>query len=375
METTIRRRWAPDPGWTGTWELPDVLRAPPTDDERRMLVELACAGVGPGRIVRELELTGSIERARDRIRAPHDARTAIGMLERTGARALTPADEEYPAVLREISAPPPLMFVRGQRLDTLLPCVAVVGCRAPTGGGARFAHRLAARLTEAGFTVVSGLARGIDAAAHEGALEAGSTVAVLGTGIDRVYPPEHASLADWIVTSGCVVSEFAPGTGPRAWHFPARNRLIAGLAMATIVVEAGERSGALITADLAVDQGREVMACIVSPTSSAGAGVRKMLRDGAPMVIDPDHALEHLVPLALAQGFTAHRPDQMAERTVTELDGEAKLVYDAVSEGTTPDEVVAATGLGIGRVMALLSELEVKGVVCEEGPDRYTRSQ
>ena len=237
--------------------------------------------------------------------------------------------------------------------------VAVVGARACTSGAARFARRLGDAFASAGFTVVSGLARGIDAAAHRGELDAGSTVAVLGTGIDVCYPPEHKGLLGDVTA---VVSEFPPGLGPRAWHFPARNRIISGLSCAVVVVEAGLRSGALITAGFALEHGRHVLACTTGPENPAGSGVRAMLRDGAQLVVDAEQAVEVLIGLVADQGFAFGTPVPRAQR-VLELSPELQAVYDAVTEDVTPDEIAATGDLDPTRVARALAELELEGVL------------
>src|SRR6058998_678326 len=197
---------------------------------------------------------------------------------------LRPGDPRYPVLLGAIPAPPAL-FARGALSDDDALALAIVGSRRPTPYGLAVAERLAADLAARGVTVVSGLARGIDSAAHRGALRAGGrTIAVLGSGVDVIYPPENRRLAAQIEGSGSVVSQFAPGTPPLAHHFPLRNRVIAGLSLGVVVVEAAERSGALITARLAAEFGREVMAVPGPVTSPASRGAHALIRDGAALV-------------------------------------------------------------------------------------------
>jgi DNA processing protein len=200
-----------------------------------------------------------------------------------GYRWLARSDPAFPARLRSIHDPPPGLFIRGAASVALLdrPSVALVGARACSHYGASVAASLARELADAGVVVVSGLARGVDGAAHRGALKAGTTVAVLGCGIDRDYPRTHAPLAAAIACEGLIVSEYAPGVEPAPWRFPARNRIVAGLTLATVVVEARERSGALITADLALDEGREVLAVPGEITSQLSRGTNHLLRLGA----------------------------------------------------------------------------------------------
>ena len=218
-------------------------------------------------------------------------------LERAARAHLTPlpfTHRAYPPLLARIADPPTLLWVRGEPAVLGQACVAVVGSRAASPGGLLAARRLAGDLAASGAIVVSGLARGVDAAAHEGALSAGRTVAVLGCGADRTYPPEHDALAERISRSGAVISEFPPGTAPQRHHFPLRNRLISGLSLAVVVVEAAERSGALITARTALDQGREVMGVPGPVTGGRNRGTHGLIRDGALLVESAEDVLAAL---------------------------------------------------------------------------------
>ena len=257
----------------------------------------------------------------------------------------------FPALLRAVHDPPIGLFVRGAADTELLSrtAVAVVGARACSSYGGHVARLLGRELAGAGLVVVSGLARGIDGAAHRGALEAGGpTVAVLGCGIDRDYPASHRELARGIAESGLIVSEYAPGVEPAPWRFPARNRIIAGLAAATIVVEARERSGALITADLALDEGREVFAVPGEITSSLSKGTNALLRLGATPLTAVSDVLEHFgLETAAAEA----------------ADGEAGAILAHLP--ATADELVRVTELDSGRLAALLAELELAGLVVE----------
>jgi DNA processing protein len=349
----------PDPGWTGHWELPDLLRRPLSERQRGELVALSFAGMGPKKLAEVLSRANSWD---DVFGDTVGGRNVLRELARKSARAVVPSDAEYPDDLASIDAPPPLLFVRGDPLIELRPAVAVVGARACTTGAARFAERLGASFAAAGFVVVSGLARGIDTAAHLGALQCGRTVAVLGTGVDVCYPPEHDDLLLRIAANGAVVTEFPPGVGPRAWHFPSRNRIIAGLSMAVVIVEAGSRSGALITAGFALDQGREVYACTTGPENPAGAGVRELLKDGAQLIVDPEHAVELISGLATDQGFASDRFVAPLERAAG-LGRELRRIYDAVTEDCTVDDIAANVGLHAARVASGLAELELDGLV------------
>jgi DNA processing protein len=272
----------------------------------------------------------------------------------------------YPPLLARIPDPPASLWLRGEASPALLadPAVAIVGARACSGYGRSVARMLAGGVAEAGAVVISGLARGIDGEAHRGALAvAGRTVAVLGCGVDRDYPAAHARLAGAIVAAGgLVVSEYEPGVEPAPWRFPARNRIIAGLASATVVVEARERSGALITADFALEDGREVLAVPGEITSSLSAGANGLLRQGATPATSVADVLE-------AIGLEP-RPAPGAAPT----DPSAAAILEAIAEGAaTADELVRATGLPAGDVATALTLLELAGAVAvEEGRVRST---
>jgi DNA processing protein len=264
-------------------------------------------------------------------------------------------DPQFPARLRTIHDPPVGLFVRGApwALDDR-PAIAIVGARACSSYGSTIARDLARGLAAAGAVVVSGLARGIDACAHRGALATGTTVAVLGCGIDRDYPRAHAALAGEIAAAGSIVSEYAPGVEPAPWRFPARNRIVAGLTQATLVVEARERSGALITADLALDEGRDVLAVPGEITSSLSRGTNHLLRLGAVPVTCLGDALAVL-------GLTAAPPPAPAP-----LDPRLVPIREVVADApVSADEVVRRTGLEAGAVAAALAELELAGVIVQ----------
>jgi DNA processing protein len=273
-------------------------------------------------------------------------------------------DPAYPSLLGAIPDPPTSLWLRGSGAALLLsePSVAIVGARACSTYGRTVARRLASELAAAGLVVVSGLARGVDAEAHRGALEGGGrTVAVLGCGIDRDYPAAHAELARRIGATGLLVSEYEAGVEPAPWRFPARNRIIAGLCAATVVVEARERSGALITADFALEDGREVMAVPGEITNTLSTGTNALLRLGASPVTCAGDVLE-------AFGLEAAEPLPLA------VTGDAGRVLDAL--GAAPlggDEIARLTALASGSVAALLVELELAGhVIADEGVFRTT---
>jgi DNA processing protein len=263
------------------------------------------------------------------------------------------ARARFPPLLRAIYDPPRRLYIRGGADEDVLarPAVAVVGARACSAYGAQVARRLGRELAAGGLVVVSGLARGIDGEAHRGALEAGGlTVAVLGCGIDRDYPAAHAELARRIREHGLVVSEYEPGVEPAPWRFPARNRIIAGLCGATAVVEARERSGALITADLALEEGRDVLAVPGEITSALSAGTNALLKLGAAPCTSAEDVLElfGLVP---------------GDRTAPAVSEPASKVLAALPAAA--DELVHATGLAPQAVAVALAELELAGLACE----------
>jgi DNA processing protein len=290
-----------------------------------------------------------------RFLASFDARAYVAELERAGIRWLARSDRRFPHRLASITDPPPGLFLRGSSSHEMLsgPSVAVVGARSCSDYGAHVARSLARELAAAGVVVVSGLARGIDGWAHRGALDGGGgTVAVLGCGIDRDYPRAHFRLAQQVAASGLVVSEYPPGVAPAPWRFPARNRIVAGLCAATVVVEAREQSGALITADLALEEGREVLAVPGEITSSLSRGVNALLRLGATPVTCADDVLE-------AIGIVPREPSPEPPP-----EGPAAVAFQALADGAaTADEVVRATGLPASIVGAALAELELAGLV------------
>jgi DNA processing protein len=274
----------------------------------------------------------------------------------TGSWLLARSDPAFPPLLAAIHDPPPGLFLRGAAEPVLLarPAVAVVGARACSPYGEHVARLLGRELAAAGAVVVSGLARGVDGAAHRGALDAGgSTVAVLGCGIDRDYPASHRRLAGEIRATGLVVSEYEPGIEPAPWRFPARNRIIAGLALAVVIVEARARSGALITADFALDEGREVFAVPGEITSALSAGTNELIRLGAAPLTKPADVLDAL-------GLVA--PPAPAPV----LSSAAELVLARVHDSPAAlDDVVRSTGLDAGAAAAAVSELELAGLLTE----------
>jgi DNA processing protein len=276
-----------------------------------------------------------------------------------GAAALWLGEEGYPALLARIPVPPAVLFSRGE-LGGGAHMVAVVGSRRASLSGRRLAMDLAHELAASGFTVVSGLARGIDTAAHQGALRAGGrTVAVLGSGIDLVYPPENRALATEISVNGAVVSEHGPGVEPLPWHFPLRNRIISGLTMGTVVVEASPRSGALITARCALEQDRSVFAVPGKPGDPRSSGVNRLLKDGAKLVENIDDILEELYPQ-----MELDLEEESPGCGRAEIGGVEGDVMDLLSDVPAHvDEISGSIGLETGEVLGLLLTMEARGLV------------
>jgi DNA processing protein len=282
----------------------------------------------------------------------------LAALKANGVRWLARSDPGFPSLLGAIHDPPAGLFVRGAAEVELLgrAAVGIVGARSCSPYGAQVARMLGRELAAAGLVVVSGLARGIDGEAHRGALEAGgATVAVLGCGIDRDYPASHRELAARVRSTGLAVSEYAPGVEPAPWRFPARNRVIAGLCAAMVVVEARERSGALITADLALEEGREVLAVPGEITAALSKGTNDLLRLGAAPLTESRDVLElyGLVPAAAAPVDLSEPADTVLVRL---RDGPASA-----------DELARATGLEAGALASALTELELAGAAVEAG--------
>ena len=304
-------------------------------------------------------------------RAGTQARDELARATRQGIELITLDDAGYPARLRTLADPPPVLYVQGTA-PAEEPAVAIVGARHASLYGVECAERLASDLAACGVTVVSGLARGIDAAAHRGALRAGGrTVAVLGSGLDRVYPPEHAELAAQVAARGALVSEFPFGTPPVSHNFPRRNRVISGLALGVVVVEAGHRSGALITADCALEQGNEVFAVPGPMRSPTSQGTHALLKQGARLVTGAEDILEELGLMALeggsararaAAGTSPDRPDGGAAESLDEPDRRVMRSVPA-REARGVDAIAAACRLPASQVAAALLRLELRRLV------------
>jgi DNA processing protein len=273
-------------------------------------------------------------------------------------RFVSPADGGYPAPLLDLPDPPAWLFVRGRSLDRPNPAVAIVGARTCSTYGRDVAESIGLGLAGQGVTVVSGAARGVDAAAHRGALLAGShTIAVLGSGIDVAYPSENRGLIEEIARVGTVVSEYPPGVRAHSRRFPARNRVIAGLSRAVVVVEGGTGSGSLITAEFAMDLGREVFAVPGPVTSPLSAVPHELLREGASLVRGPDDILEELgLARATSNDVGPNSPDGLSA-------DERRVLEGLAGEPVTADAVADHAGLPINAVLSILMSLEVRGLI------------
>lgn len=297
---------------------------------------------------------------------------------RPGNRILTLQDPLYPPYLKEIAQPPPLLFVAGEPHHLSEPQLAMVGTRHPSTGGRENARAFAEHLAQAGLVITSGLALGIDGICHEAALAAGRpTVAVAAHGLDRIYPARHHRLGHRIVSQGALVSEFPIGVAPIAAHFPRRNRLISGLSLGTLVVEATPRSGSLITARFAMEQGREVYAIPGSIHNPGARGCHHLIRQGAKLVETAEHVLEEMPPLgseaSAPQGGTV--PDEASPATLgLGLDGEYLRVLAALGHDPAPiDTIIERSGLTTEAVSSMLLILELHGHVALDGHGQYTR--
>jgi DNA processing protein len=310
-------------------------------------------GVGP-------KLAEKVRQARRDL----DGKAEIELCRRTGVALLPRGDPRYPPPLEEIPDPPALLYAKGELESRDQLAIALVGSRRCTPYGMRIAERLASALARTGFTIVSGLARGIDAAAHRGSVKAGGrTIAVLAHGLAQIYPPEHQALADEVAAHGVLLSELPMRQGPLAGLFPQRNRIISGLCLGVVVVEAAPRSGSLSTANHAMEQNREVFAVPGPVDSISSRGCHRLIRDGARLVETVDDILEELGPLVRE----VHRaPDEPPVRHPAELvltDQERSLLGQLESQPSGVDELITRTGLTASQVLATLSVLELKRLV------------
>jgi DNA processing protein len=293
----------------------------------------------------------------------------LSRIQNTGCRIVTFADDEYPPLLKETPDPPPYLYVKGQ-LGSCTQCIAVVGSRKATRYGISMAHKLSADMAEAGFTVVSGMARGIDTAAHKGALSVnGETIAVLGSGLSVIYPYENRHLADQISASGAVISEFPLDEPPNAYNFPKRNRIIAGMSLGIVVVEAASRSGSLITARLAGEQGREVFAVPGNINSKTSAGAHNLLKQGAKLVDTAFDIIEEFPYLFLKSD--KNRDNDHIVKPVKDLTADESRVYESLEPYPVHiDELSRRLEMDVGRLSGILMSLEIKGMAAQS-PGMY----
>jgi DNA processing protein len=301
------------------------------------------------------------------VRSKLDLEREQARIEVAGYRVLTWADDDYPIRLMEINAPPPLLYVHGELVPEDRWAVALVGTRQATPYGRLVCEEIAHRLAAQSVTVISGLARGIDGVAHRAALGGGGrTIAVMGSGLNRVYPPEHRKLAVQIAQQGAVISEYPLGTRPEGRNFPARNRIISGLALITVVVEAGSSSGALITADFALDQGREVFAVPGEINSRASKGTNRLIQTGA-------HPLLKVEDLLEALNLDVIRQHEVAAEALPEDEHERRILTELDQGSLHIDELHARLALPVATISSALSLLELKGRVRQVGGMHYAR--
>jgi DNA processing protein len=315
--------------------------------------------------LRNAGLNAKLVEALVQVRSSIDLDTIWQRLENQGIQVVTWDDKTYPRRLREIDQPPPVLYVCGELLLEDEWAVAVVGTRRVTSYGRQIAEQVAATLAHSGVTVVSGLAHGVDAIAHQAALNAGGrTLAVLGCGVDRIYPPDHRRLAERLLEHGALISDYAPGTPPEATNFPPRNRIISGLSMAVVVIEAGERSGALITAEFAAEQGREVFAVPGNINAPQSIGANRLVQQGAHPLLDVRDLLDSLDLDLVTEQQTARKA--LPADTV-----EARLLSLLSQQPVHVDEIRSQADMPIEKISAALTLMELKGLVRQVGGMQY----
>ena len=318
-------------------------------------------------------IASAVERGPDAA-AKNNVEEELSALDRLGISVLTVLDAEYPERLRTIPDPPPVLYIAGALTAQDHHAVAIVGSRRATDAGRVFTEQLSGALAALGFTIVSGLARGIDAAAHRGALAAdGRTVAVLGCGIDRTYPPEHRGLRKQIESSGAVVAELPLGAYPHGYHFPRRNRIISGMCLGVVVTEAAPESGSLITARLAADQGREVFAVPGFVKAETSRGTNGLIKQGARLVEDADDIVSEIF-LQLEETFRNRLPPRTGVACPRPLDGNETMLYGLLTwDGTHIDDLIEQSGIGAAELSGLLLSLELKGLLRQLPGQSYVR--
>lgn len=359
-----------------------VLDAP----ERLACLRLIRSGnVGPVTFRELINQFGGAQRALDalpdltrraggpahRICPKADAERELAAAERIGARPIFTIEPGYPVALAATGVPPPMLYIKGDAGLLQRPTVAIVGSRQASAAGHKLARQFAVELGRAGYVIASGLARGIDGAAHEAALATG-TVAVVAGGVDIIYPPEHADLTQRIAETGCVISEMAPGFVPRAKEFPRRNRIIAGISLGVLVVEAARRSGTLVTARLAAEHGREVFAIPGHPLDPRAEGTNQLLKSGAVFVTEPADVIAALQPMVATRPDVLREDDAPIEPGAYEIPepsgGDRQRVLAALGPHPSDvDEIGRAAGLSARAVRLVLVELDLAGRIERHG--------
>ncbi|OQA27910.1 MAG: hypothetical protein BWY58_00677 [Chloroflexi bacterium ADurb.Bin344] len=322
-------------------------------------IELAAAGVHERQIKAILDF-----------REKNSPEDLLNKIQRSGISVVTRMDDNYPALLKLIATPPPVLYFKGTLPGQDKNCIAIVGTRRMTAYGSEMAREISAFLASRGVVIVSGLARGIDSVAHQAALNCGGeTVAVLGSGVDVIYPPEHRLLAKNITESGALISDYPPGTAPERTNFPPRNRIISGMCSACIIIEAGEKSGSLITARFAAEQGREVFVLPGNLNAPQSIGTNRLIRDGARPLLQKEELLEFIEsyesvnPVALNKKIQISFEDPLEQKILDLIDVEALHV----------DEISRRLGLTAGKASSILTMLELKGFVQETAPQTYRK--
>jgi DNA processing protein len=326
---------------------------------------LELAWQAPVDVLRSAGLSEKIITNLIKIRSEIDIDKILEKIDGLGIQVITRLDENYPRLLKEIDQPPPVLYIKGSFTLKDDWAVAIVGTRRVTSYGRQVASEVANQLARQGVTIVSGLARGVDSIAHDAAIRAGGrTIAVLGCGVDRVYPPEHRSLAEKVISQGALISDYPPGTPPDSANFPPRNRIISGLSRATIVVEAGETSGALITATFSIEQGRDVFAVPGGIYSVQSKGTNFLIQQGARPLLNIGEIFEAL-------NFERIGEQRAARSYLPESETEAHLLKILGREPIYIDEIKSQTGLPIDIVSATLAMMELKGIVRHVGCMNY----
>ena len=365
-----------------------------TETDKYWLALLRCEGIGSKTFLKCLEHCGEPEQVFKadsstlaslglREKSIHSIKNAdwsrvesdLNWLAQADNHLIKISDDDYPQVLKEIADPPPLLFARGDVDLVHFPQIAIVGSRNPSSSGLQIATDFAYSLSQSGFTITSGLALGIDAASHRGALNAGAkTIAVTGTGLDRVYPAAHKQLATDIINNGVLISEFPPGTSAKANHFPRRNRIISGLCMGLLVVEAAQKSGSLISARMALEQNREVFAIPGSIYNPLARGCNGLIRQGAKLVETTDDILQELkYNFEFSQPTVSASTPQITS-TFNDINAEQQQILAAIQfSPTSVDSVVTATNISVENISANLLMLELQGYISAAPGGGYAR--